>query len=538
MNIENTSQLKFPKSVGFLKTKGVYQVVFDETVEVWFEKEKVFVSNSKHAVSAVIAVLAYKARWNQVASQEDVDFVDQFDAWQDGIGLETLIETTNFKLNKLEIQTKTPTISKAKLPRAVQRDKERSMEIINAKLRRKNVLAPVYNLVGRTTGPRLEDIAARETSAKALGGVQLIPEITIAFDEYGRSSGEYECGYQEQMFFALIRNRLAVGQRAFAFRGPPGSGKDTFAQQIAAIRHAPFVAFNIGPNYSFEDAIGTDGLKPQTVVTPDRTVKQPDQRITNADGTVNILQGGDMLVPGAQTTVPVSAQIEGPLARAVKEDAVVVIQEPEGMENEAVRLHSVAGDRVGDPNHRYLTVNSAGGDLFIPVHPECILIFTYNSGKEDVRFKTALHDRMGNLDFEYPDQEAEARRYARMVSTMMKQQTLAPELARDYLPEELLPMVRVMERARNAHAQDPEDFKDMPGSRQAVHCYCDLLLLGYAGDVDPVETMSSMLCYLLPGSDLMTIEERKLKIREVLTSDERDALMDLSQRAAGAKLEE
>ena len=104
-----------------------------------------------------------------------------------------------------------------------------------------------------------------------------------------------------------------------------------------------------------------------------------------------------------------------------------------------------------------MTVNAAGGALSLPVHPECIIVFTYNSGAEDIRFKSALHDRMGNFDFEYPDVETESRRYAKMVTKMMALQQEAPELQREYSPEEMLPVVRIIERALQA-AKIPQNL--------------------------------------------------------------------------------
>lgn len=360
-------------------------------------------------------------------------------------------------------------------------------------------------------GPPVEEVERRRQAAERLGGPHLIPPVEIAFDpESGESVGDYEIGDQETIFFDLIRNRLAVGQRAFAFRGPPGTGKDSFARQIAAIRGAPYLAFNIGPTFSFEDAIGSDGLDAET--------------IHDEDGQA----------VGIAST---SRALDGPLARAVREDCVVVIQEPEGLANEAVRLHSAAGDNIGDPTRRYLTVNAAGGELALPVDPECIIIFTYNSGAEDVRFKSALHDRMGNFDFEYPDQETESRRYARMVTKMMALQQEAPELRRQYQPEEMLPMVRIIERARQAHQQNPSEFVDAPGARQGAHCYCDLLLQGYGGDENAVETMATMLRYILPGSELMTVEQRDARIRDVVTSDDFQELNEIAMRASEARKE-
>jgi hypothetical protein len=367
----------------------------------------------------------------------------------------------------------------------------------------------IQEQTGEVVGPPQADLERRLEAAARLGGAHLIPDIEVAFDaETGESIGEYECGEQEIVFFDLIRNRLAVGQRAFSFRGPPGTGKDSFARQIAAIRSAPYQAFNIGPTFSFEDAIGSDGLMAE--------------RVYDDEGK---LVG----------VVSASAQLQGPLARWVQEDAVVVIQEPEGLENEAVRLHSAAGDNVGDPTKRFLTINSSAGEVSVPVHPECLIVFTYNSGEEDVRFKTALHDRMGNFDFEYPDLESESRRWSRMVTKMMAFQQEAPELQRDYTAEEILPMVRVFERARAAHRQNPADFVDVPGSRQGAYCYCDLLLQGYGGDEAAVDTMTTMLRYLLPGSEIMTVEQRDAKIRDVLTADDFQDLNDIAIRAAEAR---
>ena len=392
----------------------------------------------------------------------------------------------------------------------ISRPRASSPDISRPRVSRRKRVNPFSLLYNSTIeGPPLQEVERRALSAERLGGSHLIPPIEIAFDkESGESIGAYEIGDQETIFFDLIRNRLAVGQRAFAFRGPPGTGKDSFARQIAAIRGAPYIAFNVGPDFSFEDAIGSDGLAAETLLDDN---------------------GRAVGIASA------SQSLDGPLARAVREDSVVVIQEAEGLANQAVRLHSAAGDNVADPTRRYLTVNAAGGALSLPVHPECIIVFTYNSGAEDIRFKSALHDRMGNFDFEYPDVETESRRYAKMVTKMMALQQEAPELQREYSPEEMLPVVRIIERALQAHRQNPSEFVDAPGARQGAHCYCDLLLQGYGGDENAVETMTTMLRYILPGSELMTVEQRDARIRDVISSDDFQELNDIAIRAAEAR---
>jgi MoxR-like ATPase len=358
------------------------------------------------------------------------------------------------------------------------------------------------NMAG-VDGPTPEEVSEREQAAKALGiGV---PECKIDMDDEGNSIGEYELGDAERTKFDIVRNRMALGQRGYIFRGPPGSGKDTFLEQVASIMHMPIQKFNIGPTFSLEDAIGGDGLK--------------TSRVENKDGTVS--------------QSPESAQIEGPLARALRQPVVVVIQEPEGFENEMVRLHSVFGDNVGSPETRYLTFNSSSGEQRLDVHPDAIIAFTFNSGKEDVKFKTALHDRACNLDFEYPEAEDEARRYSKMITRMMTREAIeqeAPELAREYTPEEVMPVVRYMETLRAAHMTNPDTFIEMPGSRQGVHCYCDLLLQGYGGDPNPTETLMEPLKYLLRGSDNMAEEERMRNLREQMT----DLLDDFSGVATRA----
>jgi MoxR-like ATPase len=334
-------------------------------------------------------------------------------------------------------------------------------------------------------GPTSEQRDERQAAAEKLGAI--IPESRISIDEDGKSVGAFEVTDDIRTKFYLVRNSLASGQRAFLFRGPPGTGKDTFAYEVAALQQMPIVSLNIGPSFSFEDAISGDALEAKTV-----------------DG----------------QTVTVSTGKAGPLAQALQEPCMIVIQEPEGMEHEAVRLHSVFGDNVGEPGTRRLTLNTVNGPRDIDVHEDCIIAFTYNSGEEDVRFKTALHDRACNLSFEYPTEEEEAKRYSKMVTSVMNRDGMkeeAPELAREYSPEEMLPVVKLMTQLREAHRTNPDAFVDVPGSRQGVMVMTNLLLQGYGGDEDPMSTISERLDYLLPGSENMPREERMSYLREQFT---------------------
>lgn len=333
---------------------------------------------------------------------------------------------------------------------------------------------------GEVGGPAPEEIAERKEAASALGAE--IPEIKIAFDDEGKSVGEYDLNDDLQEKFEIVRNRLAFGQRAFAFRGPPGSGKGEFAKQIAAIREQPAVEFNVGPDFAWEDAISGDGLEAEIV---------NGQPVTTTVGKL------------------------GAIAEAVQHPCVLIINEAEGMQNEAVRLHSMLGDNIADPDSRYITLNSVNGDRQVKVHPDCIIALTYNSGEEDNRFKTAVHDRVCNLDFEYPSEQEEAKRIATIVSRGMQADDEIPEeLRRDYTPEEVLPIVKLTRQLRDAHRTDPESFVEIPGARQSAHLFADLIQTGYNGADDPIGTMHQTLGYLLPGSENMTPEERQLHLRE------------------------
>ena len=331
-------------------------------------------------------------------------------------------------------------------------------------------------------GPSDEDRAERRAAAARLGAE--IPEVKIAFDEDGKSCGEFDIDDDLHEKFDVVRNRLAFGQRAFGFRGPPGSGKGEFAGQLAAISEKPLVEFNVGPDFSWEDAISGDGLDVEVV---------NGQPVTKTVGRL------------------------GTIAQAVQEPCVLVINEAEGMQNEAVRLHSMLGDKIGDPDSRYITLNSVNGSRQVKVHPDCVIVLTYNSGEEDNRFKTAVHDRLCNLDFEYPSEEAEARRVAKIVTRGMQDQEMPEELRREYTPEECLPIVQLTRQLRNAHRTNPEAFVEIPGARQCAHLMADLVQTGYQGGNDPTSTLAQTLGFLLPGSENMPVAERQAFLIEQMS---------------------
>lgn len=279
-----------------------------------------------------------------------------------------------------------------------------------------------------------------------------------------------------------------MGQRLFILRGPPGSGKDEFMRQAAAGWRKPYQAFNIGPEFSLEDLLGSDGL-----------------------GTHEARDENGNLV----NVVSVSDVLEGPLTRMAQLPSVAVLQEAAGLKAEMVRLHSVAGDRIGDPNQRYLTLNSSKGRIAFPVHPDFVLAITYNAGEEDEDFGTALHDRALNLDFDYPSLEQECRRYALQAKQALNQQQIFEALHDIEIPPEVArPAVEVIRMLRT---RSSDMVRRAPGMRQGVSFFCDIIMAAAEDDALAVDRALKTLHHTLPGPESgMSFEARDMLLREIL----------------------
>jgi len=361
-----------------------------------------------------------------------------------------------------------------------------------------------------------------------------IPELKIHFDEEGVSDGDFEVGAGEKERIDLVRNALGYGDRSFAFRGPPGSGKGEFASQIAAILRCPFVPINVGPSNDLEQNIGGDGLRAQTITTMEpvldgsgkpimKTATGPDgQPLLNPETKEPILEP---MTVERQTVVTVSKTIYGPLTEAAKRPCIIEIQEPEGMEQEAIRLHSMLGEKVGEPDRRYLNINSsaAGTELTVPVHKDAIIIFTYNPGQEDVKLKQATHDRCVNLDFDYPTKEAECRRLAKIVNRVLRDEsnTVPDELRIGLKPEELEPFVGIVDKMRNA-AKEDAGFIEEPGSRTAARLCLQLMHQAFGDDHRGDRTVRLLLDYCRSYEEKAT-SVPDAKINQIL-ADELPAL--------------
>ena len=144
--------------------------------------------------------------------------------------------------------------------------------------------------------------------------------------------------------------------------------------------------------------------------------------------------------------------------------------------------------------------------------------------------RTSTHNRALNYDFDYPPPEEEAKQLAVKVSKLMNFQDEAPGLQREFTAEEVMPIVSLTRRLRDAHKTSGDSFIDFPDGRQAAYMFNDLMLEAYRDNADAISTMTHALHFLMPGSRNMSPGDREAKMREQI-SDLFPALNELVQLA-------
>jgi MoxR-like ATPase len=367
-------------------------------------------------------------------------------------------------------------------------------------------------------------------------GSHLIPRSKIDFDideETGEliSKGEYYLGPQEQEHFALIRNHMDMNGRFFVLAGPPGTGKDTLAEQFAAQAGMPFKQFNIGPDFDLEQALAGDVVDVETV--------QFETWVEKRDDKGKVIKGSDGEPEMEKIRVPVGVAPktraeDGELSRWLQKPSVVVLDEPEGMDAQMVRLHSIAGDRIESSEGRFITVNSLTGEEKA-VHEDCYFFIAYNPGEGDQRFRPALHDRGLNLAFDYYDADVEAEILASEVTNIIGNLGTVDDkgpLAKKWTADDLMPMAEVFVAARDAHLTNPTDFPGEVGRRTMARVFTQVLLLGWEGHDDPVETAFATVRHLTHQGGMDSLPDRDKKIRDTISADQHVRLNDIAKWAA------
>jgi hypothetical protein len=385
--------------------------------------------------------------------------------------------------------------------------------------------------------PEKEFAERREAASRLAGGADpsvLIPENKIELenelDEDGnptgqvKSTGEYYLGLEEQAKMQKLRRALDRGQRFFILRGPPGAGKDTFAEQFSALSQRPYRAFTLGGRVDLSQLKGGDSLREQPVY------EERWEPVRDAKGKVKKDKEGEPVLEKKMAhvgSIPVTGEQVGELVKWMKEPSCVVLQEPENQQEDLVQMHQALGDRLGDPNKRFVMIDSSSGTVH-RVHPDCTIFITHNAREGQAEIPDATKDRALNLDFDYPPVEQEAERLARAVTNVMKEADDSPGLNREYTADELMPMALVAQQARRAH-EDGSVTTGL-GFRSTVTSYCELLQSGYDQDEDPVTSMCENLEYLLDRNDYDG-DERLQLLRDTIIADQHGRLHDIAKAA-------
>ncbi|ADH88473.1 ATPase associated with various cellular activities AAA_5 [Ancylobacter novellus DSM 506] len=198
-------------------------------------------------------------------------------------------------------------------------------------------------------------------------------------------------GAECALFEHAYRNQLPV-----LLKGPTGCGKTRFVAHMAAWLGRPLYTVSCHDDLTAADLTGR-----------------------------HLLKGGE------------TVWVDGPLTRAVREGAIVYLDEVvEARKDVTVVLHPVTDDR------RVLPLERTGELLEAPA--EFMLVASYNPGYQNVlkTLKPSTRQRFVSIQFDFPDPEAEAAIVARESG-----------LARD----RCVPLVRIANALRDLKGQDLEE---------------------------------------------------------------------------------
>lgn len=346
----------------------------------------------------------------------------------------------------------------------------------------------------------------------------------------GIASGRIKFTPEMKENLSRVRRSLAGGNRFFIFRGPPGTGKDTLAEVISAGQQMPLVKVQLGGSTDVNNAKGGYGITGVVRQTPEtEMVKNDDGSWSEVPVMVRkrdprtgeeIKENGEYVLEQKmrEEVLTETEAIRGALALAAEYPAVVVIQEPEGQEDDMVQLHGFFGDRVGDTGGRTISIDSPEG-LSIPVHDDCTVIITTNevSSKRSIdgSFQDSTYDRGRTVDFKSPSLEESAERFAAAATTIASNDDMRawPNLAsREFSANEMTLPAEIYRELEAAH--DGSTIKRRIGPRAAIESWVDFLKAASSADTaDAVEEYYSNLKYLMPMSMPDAEKEAELDTR-------------------------
>lgn len=214
-------------------------------------------------------------------------------------------------------------------------------------------------------------------------------------------------GDECEVFEAAHRNQMPL-----LLKGPTGCGKTRFVAHMAAVLGRPLYTVACHDDLSAADLIGRF-----------------------------LLKGGE------------TEWIDGPLTRAVREDAICYLDEVvEARKDVAVVLHPLTDDRRMLPIERTGEVLEAG--------PKFMLVASYNPGYQNIlkTLKPSTRQRFLAIDFDFPEPQRE-------IDIVARESGLSKERA--------APLVRLAGKLRGLKGQDLEE-----GVSTRLLVYCASLIQG------------------------------------------------------------
>lgn len=231
---------------------------------------------------------------------------------------------------------------------------------------------------------------------------------------------------QLSRFGAMIRDWTDMGGRSYGLYGPHGTGKNAFMDQIGATLGMAVVEMDFGEGFTVQDAIGATGLGP----------------VQTSDGTW--IQG--------------TTEEQGKLTRLSTHKVIAVCNEVESQRNQLESLHNLLGARFGEPDRRFVTINSPSGNAMnIQADPDFALALTWNPGREDARLKEATMDRLLAMEFTYGSPEEEAEKVAKQLTARIGGKE--GFLGRDVTVEDVLPDIKFAAVCREAYNQNELEYQ-------------------------------------------------------------------------------
>lgn len=214
-------------------------------------------------------------------------------------------------------------------------------------------------------------------------------------------------GDECEVFEAAFRNRIPL-----LLKGPTGCGKTRFVSHMAAILGRPLYTVACHDDLSAADLIGR-----------------------------YLLKGGETI------------WVDGPLTRAVREDAICYLDEVvEARKDVAVVLHPLTDDRRILPIERTGEMLEAGSNF--------MLVASYNPGYQNIlkTLKPSTRQRFLAIDFDFPAPQRE-------IDIVVRESGLSKERT--------APLVRLAGKLRALKGQDLEE-----GVSTRLLVYCASLIQG------------------------------------------------------------